>query len=306
MSRIDEALRRAVGTGRLPDDRYRGAAAEPRAHAVDVETLERYAVERPARLQGSVQPRTAHSVVAPRADGRRRPIAFPPALDGRLVVSPNIEPVVVEQYRRLAAVLHDLQVQRGLKILMVSSATPGEGKTLTVSNLALTLSESYSQRVLLIDADLRRPSVHEVFGIPNRRGLADAVREGVGSVPLVEVSPCLSVLTAGGPMASPLAMLTSDRVRGVVSDAAARFEWVLLDTPPCGLLPDAQLVARLSEGVLFVIAAGATPYALVKRSIAELGADRIVGTVLNRVKRWTLAENDHYGHYYAAAGSRPR
>ena len=80
----------------------------------------------------------------------------------------------VEQYRRLAGAVHGLQVDRGLKTLMVTSAVPNEGKTLTVTNLALTLSESYKRRVLLIDADLRRPSVHDLFRIPNTTGLAES------------------------------------------------------------------------------------------------------------------------------------
>jgi capsular exopolysaccharide synthesis family protein len=234
----------------------------------------------------------------PRADRPARSFAVPPALEGKLVVSRDIMPVTVEQYRRLAAVLHDLQAQGGLKTVMVSSAAPGEGKTLTIANLALTLSESYHQRVLLIDADLRHPSVHHLFGIPNDVGLADGVRAGGKLVPPVEISRCLSVLTAGRPAASPLAMLTSDRVRTMIADAAATVDWVLLDTPPVGLLPDAQLVARLSDGVLFVIAAGVTPYSLVQRCISELGVERIVGTVLNRVEQRTFGTDDYYHGYF--------
>ena len=183
---------------------------------------------------------------------------------------------------------------------MVTSATPQEGKTLTVTNLALTLSEAYHQRVLLIDADLRRPSVHEVFGIPSGAGLADVVSDRGRAMPLVELSPCLSVLTAGRRLASPLAMLTSERMRAVIDDAASQFDWVLLDTPPVGLLPDAQLVARLSEGVLFVIAAGVTPYPLVRHAVNELGVERLVGTVLNRVEERTLPVGGYYGSYYGA------
>jgi Mrp family chromosome partitioning ATPase len=93
-------------------------------------------------------------------------------------------------------------------------------------------------------------------------------------------------------------MLTSERTRAVIRDAAARFDWLLLDTPPVGLLPDAQLISRLSEGILFVIGAGVTPYPLVQRAIADLGAEHIVGTVLNRVEQRMLAVNDVYGGYY--------
>jgi protein-tyrosine kinase len=309
MSRIDEALRRAAGTGESPDDRSTGRPAEPREHAVDASILERYAPERPSRLQDMVPPRPA-PVIAPRPARRAQLATFQTSLEGKLVVSRDIPRVSVEQYRRLAATLHDLQLQRGLKTLMVASAVPGEGKTLTITNLALTLSESYDRRVLLIDADLRRPSIHDVMGFPNGAGLADVLRSGGGPLPLVEISPCLSVLTAGRPEAnaSPLAQLTSEWLPAVVKTAAAEFDWVLLDTPPIGLLPDAQHIARVSEGVLFVIAAGSTPYLLVQRCIAELGADRIVGVVLNRVERQTQTlDNERYQRYYLGAdGARPR
>jgi protein-tyrosine kinase len=237
-------------------------------------------------------------VAAPRASQRAPVGTFPALLDGKVVGSGDIPQVTVEEYRRLAAALHNLQTQRGLKTLMVSSAVPREGKTLTITNLALTLSESYQRRVLLIDADLRHPSVHEVFGLPNGPGFADVLRSDGGSLPLVDVSPCLSLLTAGHPESNPMAQLTSDRLPTVVADAAARFDWVLLDTPPVGLLTDAQLIARVCEGVLFVIGAGVTPYSVVQRAIAELGADRIVGVVLNRVEAQKLPHNGYYSHYY--------
>ena len=80
---------------------------------------------------------------------------------------PQADPASREQYRRLAATLHHAQAEHGLKVVMVASAVPGEGKTLTATNLALTLSESYQRRVLLIDADLRRPSLHDDVQVPN-------------------------------------------------------------------------------------------------------------------------------------------
>src|SRR5262249_55415373 len=158
---------------------------------------------------------------------------------GKLVISRDIDPYTVEQYRRLATILNDLQLQRGVKTLMVSSAAPREGKTHTITNLALTLSESFRQRVLLIDADLPRPSLHDVFGIRNGPGLADVVRAPSRSLPLVELSPDLNLLTAGLTGPTPLAHLASDSLRDILADAAQRFDWVLLDTPPIGLLPDA-------------------------------------------------------------------
>lgn len=93
-----------------------------------------------------------------------------------ILVSGRAQGIAVEQYRRLAAKLHEIQNDRGIKTLIVTSALPKEGKTLTVTNLALTQSESYQQRVLLIDADLRRPSVHDLLNLSTTTGFSEFLR----------------------------------------------------------------------------------------------------------------------------------
>ena len=176
-----------------------------------------------------------------------------------------------------------MQSQTGIHTLMVSSALPRDGKTLTSTNLCLTLSESYKRRVLLIDADLRRPSVHEVFRVPNAVGLADRLR-GEDPSPFRNRGVGLPHdLPAGSPDAVPMAGLTSARMRTVITEARSHFDWVVVDTPPVGLISDANILSSLVDGVLLVIGAGSTPYPAVKRAVTEFGPDRIVGVVLNRV-----------------------
>jgi capsular exopolysaccharide synthesis family protein len=276
---------------------------------IDESALDRYSTEKPSATDKSPAKPTfaaertsqipAKSRVAAEPARRNRVDAFHASLEGKLVVSRETSSVSVEQYRRLAATLLAVQAERELKTLLVSSSVPGEGKTLTVTNLALTLSESYGRRVLLIDADLRRPSVHSSFGLANAIGLGDALRSDHPQLNPIQISPALSVLPAGPADRSPMAALSSDRMRSLVAESATRFDWVLLDSPPVGLLSDAQVVSRICDGVLFVIGAGSTPYSLVQRSIAEIGAERIVGTVLNRVDVQTLTVHDYYGHHYA-------
>lgn len=225
--------------------------------------------------------------------------ALTPDLQARLV-NGGSGAVPLEQYRRLAAVLHDLQKQQGLKTLMLTSALPAEGKTLTAVNLALTLSESFERRVLLIDADLRWPSVHKMFGLVNDTGLSEALQVDAQDVSIRHVSPNLSVLTAGRVSATPLAALTSMKMAALLDQLAQAYDWVLLDTPPVGLLPDAQPLARLTRAVVFVIAAGATPQPAVQRAISELGADCIIGTVLNRVDERQIPAADYYHSRYGS------
>ena len=300
MSRIDRALRiREGGTAALPTD-------PPDAQAGDTAPLQQYdREERIAVIQRDVREEPAEVVeerpTASRRAGSTRPsprvnASIDEEHRSRLVTATSSN-VSIEQYRRLAAALHEEQVGSKLKSVMITSALPGEGKTLTALNLALTLTESYQRRVLLIDADLRGPSLHHALSLSNDRGLSDALADGQ-ELSFVDVSSSLSVLCAGTPGPTPLAGLTSRRMEEILEQCAARFDWVLIDTPPVGVLTDAQVLARLAGAVLFVIGAGSTPAATVERSIAELGGpDAIFGLVLNRVDEHRIPDADYYDRY---------
>jgi capsular exopolysaccharide synthesis family protein len=294
MSRIDEALRRVAGEPLAPVspvefERSTGRSTE--------ETLSRYPMEAPTDRRGGRADLAPGVLIAPGARQRKQFGGIDPEIDEKIVTG-HPTGIAIEQYRRLAAALHEAQAARNVRTVMITSAVPREGKTLTAANLALTLSESYGLRVLLIDADLRRPSVHGIFRLPNSTGLSEGLRVDKGQLPLIEVSPTLTVLPAGRPDTDPMAGLTSDRMKAVIAEAIQRFDWVILDTPPVGLMPDAQLLARLVDGVVVVIGANATPYTLVQRVVAEIGADKIIGTVLNRVEESTIPATGYYGHYY--------
>ncbi len=207
-------------------------------------------------------------------------------LAGKTVVDENMPPASREQYRRLAAVLHDAQrATPDLRVVMIASAVAGEGKTLTAANLALTFSESYRKRVLLVDADLRRPTLDALFHLDSAYGLGDGLASGEYSKLVVrQISPRLAVLPAGRPNADPMASLISDRMRRVLEEAKRRFDWVILDTPPLALLPDAHLLASMVDGAVLVIKAESTPHALVKRAADAIGSGRMLGVVLNQTQ----------------------
>jgi protein-tyrosine kinase len=227
-------------------------------------------------------------------------------LDEKVTIHADSPPVAVEQYRRLAALLHHTQTDRGLRTVMIASAVAGEGKTLTAVNIALTLSESYRRRVVLIDADLRRPAVGGRFGLANLTGLTEAlVADEDRKLALVQMSETLSVLPAGQPMADPMHVLTSNRMRRIIDEAARTFDWVIIDTPPVGLLTDANLLAAMVQAALLVVDAGRTPYTAVQRAIAAIGRDRILGVVLNRLDPNATHDGDDYHNYYAHYYSRP-
>jgi capsular exopolysaccharide synthesis family protein len=302
MTRLADALARAGGAPAL-----RPADVRP----VDVRPAE-------VSVQSSAAP--ARSVLAPEAPAHlvRAPhgdeavparLLTNPRLEGKLFGTPGLPHACVEQYRKLAATLHHLQTERELRTLMISSGMPGEGKTLTATNVALTLSESYGRRVLLIDADLRRPTIHQLFDLPNLTGLGDGLRnETDHALPLVGVSPRLTVLTAGRPDPDPMSGLTSNRMRRVITEASALFDWVLIDTPPVGLLSDGRLLSNMVGGVLLVIRAGHTPFTLVTRAIEAVGRERIIGVVLNAISAADLDATSYgsygYGYYGPPSGEK--
>jgi len=221
----------------------------------------------------------------------------------KIVVDQNIMPVSREQYRRLAATLHHAQQDSGLKVVMIASAVVGEGKTLTASNLALTFSESYKRTVLLIDGDFRRPALHVVFNLDAPSGLSEGLMSVVEQkLPLYRVSSRLTILPAGRPSSDPMAGLTSNRMRRGIQEARAAFDWVIVDTPPVGLLPDANLLASMVDGAVLVVRAGSTPYHQVVRAIDALNRDRLLGVVLNSAQMSTNGSHNYYTYYH---GARP-
>jgi protein-tyrosine kinase len=293
MSRLEEALKRSAAAPAKPDS-IDGPSATALESFVDLDG----AVDSTS-VSPSLEPIVS---MPPSASEPETPVRLTPdaAFVEKLVLNGNVGSLAVEQYRRAAAILHHAQREQNVRVVMVASALPGEGKTLTSINLALTISESYQRNVLLIDADLRRPMIHQVLGIKNRSGLSGALKApDERKVSVSVISKTLSVLTAGRPDPDPMSGLISDRMRRVLEDARERFDWVVIDTPPVALLPDANLLAAMVDAALLVVSASSTPYPAVERAINALGRERIAGVVLNRADMKTLdADYGYYGQYY--------
>jgi capsular exopolysaccharide synthesis family protein len=332
MSRVSDALRRAA---------ERKSESEQRSPTASVETVTDDALFELARepfpieLTEHRRPRPVSPPPAPPAPSvspASGPAAAPPErpkteatdvplraakpaslieridarLQAKIVVDDTMMASSREQYRRLAAALHHQQLTTGIKIVMIASAVSGEGKTLTASNLALTLSESYQRTVLLIDADLRRPSLHVIFGINASPGLSDGLASGdERKVRSAQVSARLAILPAGEPSADPMAGLTSDRMRRLLDEAREAFDWVIIDTPPVTLMPDANLLAGMVDRAVLIVKADSTPFDLVTRAVEAIGRDRTLGVVLNQATT-NVHSPGYYDQYYAALQSAPQ
>lgn len=306
MSRIDDALRRARST-------------EPATEQPSTQDEASRAADSPVFESAWTLPDTTPPPLTP-APARQRPDGagvesgtpgslavfqgFSPAIKERLALPANESFGLVEQFRRLAATLHHTQTDRGIRSVMVTSAMAGEGKTLTATNLALTLSESYRRNVLLVDADLRRPSLHSVFQVANVSGLSDGLQAPKENrLALVQISPLLTVLTAGRPDPDPMHLLISKRMQEVLHEASSRFDWVILDTPPVGLLTDANLLAAMVDAALLVVRVGTTPYQAVERAVDAIGRERIVGVVLNGATE-SGPQDGYYDYRYSGYHQR--
>ncbi len=308
MGRVDDAMRRAAESGGTPDRTGVGPAAIGTVgRSATVVPLEAFPAEPPERPQMVVNGQPVEP--APVQERRVRPRILPSLsdrIDARLaqkvVVDARIDPVSREQYRRLATTLYAAQAENGMKVVMVASAMASEGKTLTATNLALTLSESYQRAVLLIDGDLRKPSLHTVFQLDAEPGLSEGLTSSiVKKLPIHRVTDHLSVLTAGQPNHNPMAALASDRMGQLIQEARQTFEWIILDTPPVGLLSDASLMGGFADGTLFVVKAEVTPFELVQRAVAAIGKTPILGVVLNRAGVAPgKVDNKYYTNYYGA------
>jgi capsular exopolysaccharide synthesis family protein len=284
MSRIDEALRQAGISSAVS-----AAGESVQTDTADVLPTETIAPLTTPTNSVSVEPLPPSLRVSRPTAG----IKFEP--DEKLAVHPAASRTCIERYRRIAATLHHLQQERGVKVLMVASAAMGEGKTLTSANLALTLSESYRRKVLLIDADLRRPSLTALFRLQRSRGLSERLRgDSDGPLSVLEMSDLLALLPGGKPDSDPMAGLTSGRMRQIISQASAAYDWVILDTPPIGLQPDAGLLAAMVEAALLVVGVGVAPAAAVEAAIETIGRDKVVGVVLNRVEEDPAGEAAYY------------
>lgn len=209
-----------------------------------------------------------------------------------------------EAYRSIRTSLTSQVTGPGAKVVMVCSSQPLEGKTTTSVNIAMALAVGGS-RVLLIDADMRRPSVHKALRMTNDRGLSQLL---AGQARMREVvqrthDPNLLTITAGRTPANPSELLASDRMRALISGLdSGPFDWVIIDTPPVLAVTDAVIIAPLVSAVTFVIGAEMTRWRLAERAIETLLASnpRKVLAVLNKVDfgRNRYYYSRYYGHQY--------
>jgi capsular exopolysaccharide synthesis family protein len=189
-----------------------------------------------------------------------------------------------EQFRLLRTRIESREQGRRAQILLVTSPRIGDGKTTTSANLALTMAQEFQQTVVLVEADLRRPTLAAQFGVQAEPGLVDVL---VGAATLEDALVTvpgyhLALLPAGIAAARSTELLASTVMQRVLASLRARFSRIVIDTPPVALA-DTHVLARQADGVLVVVRAGVTPRPAVERALAGIDRERLMGIVLNEV-----------------------
>ena len=199
-----------------------------------------------------------------------------------------------EQFRTLRARLYRLREKNPIRILLVTSTLPGEGKTFVALNLALAITRQHERRALLIDADLRASRLHVRMGAPSAPGLSDYLngRADEFSVLQADAKADLFLIPAGRFVPNPAELLANGLLKGLLDRVSPLFDWVILDAPPVLAVSDAGVLAGLCDGVIVVVRAGATAHDLVQTTLQEFRGKNLLGVVLNRAER-----EANYGAY---------
>jgi capsular exopolysaccharide synthesis family protein len=216
--------------------------------------------------------------------------------EGRLVALTERESPAAEAFRLLGVRLRNLRKQRPLQKILITSTVPQEGKSMTAANLACTLAAGTTQKVLLLEGDVRRPALTSIFQMTGKSGICDWL-EGeksiVSSIYRLEGSG-IWILPAGRVPENPLGLIQSSKLPALMEQLTSWFDWILIDSPPVLPLADTSIWSRLADGILLVARHGITQKRQLKRGIEAIDAKKLIGAVMNSTTN--LFDRDHY--YY--------
>jgi len=227
-------------------------------------------------------------------------VPWDPAPEAHLIDAQRLQESPTEEFRSLRTRINHLQSLQRLHTLVVTSASPAEGKSFTAANLAIVESHLQGSFTVLCDFDFRRPIVHSLFRIDRSPGLTDYLQ---GKATLAEIirrvaGTNLFLVPAGSAVLNPLELLNLKEVKILLDRLPSLFSWVVLDSPPLLFAADANLLATLCDGTLLVVRLGQTTIDAVSRALTGMSHNNVIGVVANAAKRGELYSKYTYYHSY--------
>ncbi|MGD6942430.1 CpsD/CapB family tyrosine-protein kinase [Cytobacillus gottheilii] len=217
----------------------------------------------------------------------------------KLITKNDPKSPIAEQYRTIRTNIQFSAIDEEIRTILVTSSGPGEGKSTTVANLAVVFAQQ-GKRVLLVDADLRKPTVHYTFNTLNTTGLTNVLTNQMSLMEAVKANDekNLYILPCGPIPPNPSELLGSKAMTRVMDEALNEFDIILFDTPPVLAVTDAQILANKCEGTIIVVGSGKTEkeQLLKSKELLTAAQAKILGVVLNNKK---MKETDNY-YYYGA------
>ena len=228
-------------------------------------------------------------------------------IDRNLVALINPNSFEAEQFKLLRTDLLFPVSGKPPRIIMITSAVPGEGKSFVAANLAVSIAQGINEHVLLMDCDMRMPSIHRFFGFGNVQGLSDYLVNGssLSSSLLKTKVEKLTILPGGKPQHNPAELLSSEKMSQLLADVKTRYpdRYIIIDSPPPQLTAETGAIARQVDGIIIVVKFGSTRHELVEDTLKKLDKKKILGVIINRFDiqsmKYGYGRYGKYGKYYA-------
>ncbi|MDC7783882.1 CpsD/CapB family tyrosine-protein kinase [Priestia megaterium] len=215
-----------------------------------------------------------------------------------IITHTNPKSNIAEQYRLIRTNIHFSSVDKEIISIVVTSPEPSDGKTTTASNLAIVMAQQ-GKKVLLMDADLRRPSIHYAFNLSNIEGLTNVLTKQVSldNAILKTSVPNLEILTSGPIPPNPSELLNSKALETTINELKSKYEYIILDTPPVLAVADSQILASKCDGVIMVMRSGKTnkQNAIKAKEFIVKTKATLLGAILNESE----LDNSNYSYYHS-------
>jgi protein-tyrosine kinase len=211
---------------------------------------------------------------------------------------------VSEQFTSLKVKIVQKNIDAALQVVNITSPYMQDGKSLVSVNLAFSFARDAGRRVILVDCDLRRPSLHRYLGIQSDPGVIDFLAGGtLKPYCYMRRLRNLFVMTSGGEADNPVGMLSSERMRDLLKYFRSEFDTILIDSPPLHPISDSRILCDLADGTVLVVRRGKTPYGTLEKTLQALDRKKLIGAVFNDVKPVPFHTYYNHGYYYYGSES---